>query len=610
MELGDFARAHEILDQILNQTPLSLAAHLQKGRTHRRQQARHAASEAFQKAIQLHPYSAQAKIELAVELRALGKPHSSLQLLLEILQSGAARFSILEQINEHFRISDDFESSIEICEIWSQNYPQHPLPIINKSRALLELGRLDEAFSTLERAARRLHQPPQIQAARVDGFRRMRDWRRAAVVLGERGPGASEHFLIWGKRIDLLIDQGLYSIAEERILQRNVSTLQEHSRIKMFRGKIAEARWQLEEAAGYFREALDINRNDAGAHSELSRLCLKVLDLDGCRLHLRRHKEILASENLLQGNSINVSQTHVGQLLDEFCLDRELLAKVIEARSHPDSIDRLMQLNREAPEHTPTAIMLLIALRQKGIFGPGTTTPIGSPIPRNIVQYWDLEEPPQEILKLMLTWRDLNPTFQYQRFNDQSAKEFIRENYQNDVYTAYCRAQEPAQRADIFRLAYLAKNGGVYADADDRCIDSLDNFIKSGVNFAAYQEDFGTIGNNFLCASASHPVIAHALKLATVAVNRGDSDFLWLATGPGLLTRSFAEFISSCGEDTSWQTCTAVFGMGELQRRVGIHCRVGYKRTTKHWSRTSFRRTRNPSIQLIQAQTLEAIRQT
>ena len=57
--------------------------------------------------------------------------------------------------------------------------------------------------------------------------------------------------------------------------------------------------------------------------------------------------------------------------------------------------------------------------------------------------------------------------------------------------------------------------------------------------FVAFQEDFGTLGNNFLGAPPNHSVICLALRLCTEAVNRGDTDFLWLSTGPGLLSRGF-----------------------------------------------------------------------
>ena len=40
-------------------------------------------------------------------------------------------------------------------------------------------------------------------------------------------------------------------------------------------------------------------------------------------------------------------------------------------------------------------------------------------------------------------------------------------------------------KADLFRLAYLAARGGIYADADDRCLAPLDGWIHPGATLVA-----------------------------------------------------------------------------------------------------------------------------
>ena len=76
--------------------------------------------------------------------------------------------------------------------------------------------------------------------------------------------------------------------------------------------------------------------------------------------------------------------------------------------------------------------------------------------------------------------------------------------------------------------------------ADDRCIAPIATLDPGGRALIVYQEDLGSIGNNFIGARPGHPVIQRALSNGAAAINRGDSDILWLSTGPGLLTRSFA----------------------------------------------------------------------
>jgi mannosyltransferase OCH1-like enzyme len=79
---------------------------------------------------------------------------------------------------------------------------------------------------------------------------------------------------------------------------------------------------------------------------------------------------------------------------------------------------------------------------------------------------------------------------------------------------------------------------GYYADADDRCGARIDSIIPNNATLVLYQEEYGTVANSCIAVVPRHPAIGLALKLATSAINRGDSELLWLSTGPRLLTRA------------------------------------------------------------------------
>ena len=114
------------------------------------------------------------------------------------------------------------------------------------------------------------------------------------------------------------------------------------------------------------------------------------------------------------------------------------------------------------------------------------------------------------------------------------------------------RADGPAQKSDILRLAVLGKEGGWYVDADDRCVAPLSTLAAGRAGFVAYQEEFSTLGNNVMGAAPGHPIITIALENAIEALAQGDTDIVWLSTGPGLLTRSFAQALPAKMSD--WPT--------------------------------------------------------
>jgi hypothetical protein len=153
-------------------------------------------------------------------------------------------------------------------------------------------------------------------------------------------------------------------------------------------------------------------------------------------------------------------------------------------------------------------------------------------------------------------------------------------------------------KADLFRLALLRHEGGFYVDADDRGLQRLADIDPGDCDLVLYQEDFGTVGNNFIGAVPRHPVISAALQAAMEAILRGDSDLLWLATGPGLLTRRLAGYLAGGGRSDRLR----VFDRHELHRAVAMHCASSYKQAGRHWVQQNFGRRRSGELRVAAAQ--------
>jgi mannosyltransferase OCH1-like enzyme len=299
---------------------------------------------------------------------------------------------------------------------------------------------------------------------------------------------------------------------------------------------------------------------------------------------------------VLQHQPLNASQTFVGQLLDEFQIDRGLLSELISIRTAPlsEQIGSLSQVIRQNPDSTAPAICLLLALRQAGMLDQNTPELSGSNtmpvIPKRIVQFWHSPELPPDLFALMQSWRTSHPDHKYILFDDKKAQNFIAEHFPAAILRAYYRARHPAQRADLFRLAYLCIRGGFYVDADDRSLAPVSTIVPEWAHFVAYQEDYATIANNFLGVTPAHPVIRRALELAVLALNRGDNDTLWLSTGPGLLSRAFAQVFAETHDRAAFLHENIVLESWRYHRAVSEHCRLQYKRSNLHWSREAFGR--------------------
>jgi mannosyltransferase OCH1-like enzyme len=297
----------------------------------------------------------------------------------------------------------------------------------------------------------------------------------------------------------------------------------------------------------------------------------------------------------MRGESTNVSQNLIGQMLNELRLDGDLRSRLhaLSDMEPHSRIDALAELVRAAPWLTPPAVGLMVALRQSGAFaGAGkTSTAIDTAptIPRKIMQFWDQTNPLDEITRLLRTWVETHPGYAYCRFDNATARDYLGAHYPKEVLSAYRHARHPAQASDLFRLAYLLREGGFYIDADDRCVGPLATVTTPGIILIGYQEQYATLGNNFLGCMPGEAVIGRALMLAVETLNRGDSEAIWLATGPGLLTRAFTDILTQQGTEwRTWLEPRRILDRNELSAVSWSHSISGYKNTRRSWLRSAF----------------------
>ncbi len=178
--------------------------------------------------------------------------------------------------------------------------------------------------------------------------------------------------------------------------------------------------------------------------------------------------------------------------------------------------------------------------------------PRAGTIPPVIAQFWDSETVPDDVAAAIATWRDRNRGFEHRLFNEATARAFIERTHGERAAVAFDRCHHPAMKADFFRVAYLASEGGLYIDADDACVRPLVELLGaiSGAGFAAsFSGDVAPYVHNwFLAAAPGAPVLKLALADMIDGIDRaharGIKADIWHTTGPGLITRSVARWLA------------------------------------------------------------------
>lgn len=592
--LGRLDEAAAKLNEISSLHPADLGILIEKGHVARRRGDHQGALEAFEKAGARDPSHdgirqeiANSLVTLANEAWAGGDPEESRRLIERALTLHPKHVPALLTRAEQALKSADAEIAIRYARRAADANPRNLEALLLGARAATIVPDRVQALEFLGEAERRFGDRPETAASRIHVLRALGDNAAAGEAIAALGPLA-HHESLWAEVVSWRIAAGDFKGAEE-VLDALAPALRSGGQGAFFRGLIAEGRRDYPRAVTEYEKALALDPANGVWHAEAARAALLALDLDRARAWLQRSMKLNAASTVARGESLNPSQHHTGQLIDEFALDRDLLARLAAVPAAPEAerLAALKAIMRDSPDNTAAAIMLLLTLRRSGALA-GTSADGDTPIPRRVAQFWDRHDPPADIRRLMASWNG-EEGFDYHLFDERTAEAFLRRNFDRDVVRAFRRGSHPAQRADIFRLAWLAKEGGLYADADDRRLAPFAALVADGASLIAYQENYGTIANNFLAAIPGHPVIVRALALATTAINRGDKDFVWLSTGPGLITRAMAQVIAEDEDDGAAQGLL-VRELHEMRQRVEIHCPVDYKSTAAHWSKAVFAR--------------------
>ena len=593
-EARQFAAAREKLAQVLARMPNNLAALMHIGQIERQAGDHAAAAKAFASVVAQYPRHAQAYVEWAADEFSLGDMARATDLLARALEINPRHVEALESLARHAQAADDLEGALDFYRQATSVDPGRLSAQLGIARCLVNLGRLGECFALLAELRERNGPSPELAMTKAGILTSIGERKAARAALDEATTDFPAHFHLWFLSVTTKIADGAFDEVEDNLSNPPECSVSEMARLDTLRGQLAWTRRDFKTAKRHFAAAVAFKETDAPACQSAAKAALLDLDLEATERFMKRYMKLGVANSALRGQSTNMSQTHIGQLFDEFRMDAEALQRLTAAMKDDGGarLAAILKVARDFPDFTAAAMLLAIELRrQERLISlvQARASKGASMIPPVVIQFWDSQEPPPDIEVLSETWRSMNPALSYIRFSSKSARQYLTEKKEVEALSAFDRAREPAMKADIFRLAYLFHDGGYYTDADDRCIAPIATLDPGGRALIVYQEDLGSIGNNFIGARPGHPVIQRALSNGAAAINRGDSDILWLSTGPGLLTRSFAAWLVDEEPDLARALGSVLILEGhELFSATAIHCLTSYKHTKRHWSRTAF----------------------
>lgn len=194
--------------------------------------------------------------------------------------------------------------------------------------------------------------------------------------------------------------------------------------------------------------------------------------------------------------------------------------------------------------------------------------------PNTIVQFWNTPDLPEDISRLVGTWKANNPSMEYKLFSYKEALDFIGEYYGSKIQSLYKSAALPAMQSDIFRVAYCLKMGGFYIDCGVKCNSSIEPLLSSD-SLLLVRKWHGGIWNGAIGCNAGHPALAWIWDRIIQNLKERNSNDVWKLTGP----LSFNQMV----ESQEFATSVNVFEQRNTKPFFDIVNDLEHKK--KHWSK-------------------------
>lgn len=199
-------------------------------------------------------------------------------------------------------------------------------------------------------------------------------------------------------------------------------------------------------------------------------------------------------------------------------------------------------------------------------------------IPRNIFQTWGSKDLSDGFKILTQSWKEKNPNYAYFLFDDDDCEKFIKKNFNENIYNAYCRIIPGAFKADLWRYCVLYIYGGVYVDIDTICLENIDSCLNEDIEFMTPIDlnncpYYGTYNlfNCFIASVPKHPILLNCIERVVYHVENNIVPFSNLDfSGPGLLGKSVNKFLDLPEESTFIKKEGIINNINLLKFEVGI----------------------------------------
>ena len=143
--------------------------------------------------------------------------------------------------------------------------------------------------------------------------------------------------------------------------------------------------------------------------------------------------------------------------------------------------------------------------------------------------------------------KDENPNYKYYLYDDNECREFIKQNFSDDVVNAFDKLKPGAYKADLWRYCILYINGGIYLDIKYQPVNGFSfNYLNPNKEYFVlerpgfWEKHHYGIYNALMICKPKNETLLHCIRhiVENVKNNYYGINSLY-PTGPGLLGKMY-----------------------------------------------------------------------
>ncbi|MDB3866635.1 glycosyltransferase [Acidimicrobiia bacterium] len=176
-------------------------------------------------------------------------------------------------------------------------------------------------------------------------------------------------------------------------------------------------------------------------------------------------------------------------------------------------------------------------------------------IPKIIYRSWKTQNFHPKIDKQIKKMLKTNPDYEQIIYTDEQIRDYIKSNYDLEIYNAFESLTIMAAKVDFWRYLILYKKGGIYLDIDSNINSRISDFLAEEDNALITAETNPDLFVQWaLFFVKDHPILERTIELVTQNIinNKYHNDIV-NTTGPGVFTKALQDIhTNETGERINW----------------------------------------------------------